>query len=320
VECLFAEQPRWGKAERPVHEPLRLGQDPELSFAPAPLSSFSVKDGRPPRLGVRLFGLLGPNGPLPLHLTEYARDRVLRHPPDQTLVRFLDLLTHRMMALFYRAWAQAQPHVNHDRPDEDRFAVYVGAFLGLAADGARRRDHVPDVAKVFHVGLLARQVRNASGLRAILADFFRVPVSVEEFVGHWMELAPRERTFLSREGASLGAGAVLGRRVWDRQHKFRLRLGPLTLAQYESFLPGGRPMQEVVDWVRLYFGFELEWDARLVLARAEVPRVLLGQQGRLGWTSWLGSRQRLDDADDLRLNPESFVSPVAAMASRGAAA
>ena len=306
LECLWAETPRWGESRRPSDEPVRLGQDPELTFAPAPLSSFAARDGRPPRLGVRLFGLLGPNGPMPIHVTEYARDR-LRHANDPTLSRFLDMLQHRFVAFLYRAWSQSQPHVNRDRPGHDRFAAFVGSFAGLGTASVRGRDHVPDVAKYFHAGAFIRHVRNASGLRAILAHYFRVPVRVEEFVGHWMRLGPGERTHLAREGALLGSGAVLGRRVWDRQHKFRLRLGPLTLAEYEHFLPGGIPLVKLVDWVRLYLGYELEWDVRLQLARAEVPRVTLGRQGRLGWTTWLGERTSPADADDLCLNAESFV-------------
>ena len=89
--------------------------------------------GRPPRLQVRLFGLFGPNGPLPLHITEYARER-LRHAGDPTLSRFLDVFHHRFLALFYRAWAQAQPHVNRDRPKEDRFTT-----TSARSSGCRRR-------------------------------------------------------------------------------------------------------------------------------------------------------------------------------------
>src|SRR5262245_48027513 len=69
LECLYDTKPRWGRALRPIDEPIRLGQDPDLAFAPAPLASFEPgRDGLPARLQVRLFGLLGPNGPLPLHL------------------------------------------------------------------------------------------------------------------------------------------------------------------------------------------------------------------------------------------------------------
>jgi type VI secretion system protein ImpH len=310
LECLYSEKPRWGSALRPVDEPVRLGQDPDLSFAPAPLASFeSGPEGTPPRLQVRLFGLLGPNGPLPVHITEYARER-LRHVGDPTLSRFLDLFHHRFLELFYRAWAQAQPHVNRDRPAEDRFASYLGAFIGLAPQPVRNRDRLPDLAKLFHVSALVRQVRNADGLRVILEHFFRVPVAIEEFVGHTLHLADGERTYLARDGATLGAGAVLGRRVWDRQHKFRVHLGPLTLPQYESFLPGQPPLRKLVDWIRLYLCYELQWDVRLVLKKDEVPPVKLGRAGRLGWTTWLGRRRVKTDADDLCLDAEAFVERI----------
>lgn len=307
LECLYDSKPRWGLARRPVDEPVRLGQDPDLAFAPAPLASFEPAAGNaPPRLQVRLFGLLGPNGPMPLHFTEYVRER-LRHAGDPTLSRFLDVLHHRFLALFYRAWAQAQPHVNHDRPKDDRFAVYTGAFVGLAPARFRERDAVPDLAKFFHVGTLIRQTRNAEGLGGILQHFFRVPVEVEQFVGHWMRLGARERTYLARAGAALGSGAVLGRRVWDRQYKFRIHLGSLTLEQYKAFLPGGALLPKLVDWVRLYVNFEFEWDVRLWLDRRDVPSLMLGGGTRLGWTTWLGCRGVNRDAGDLCLNADAVV-------------
>ena len=307
LECLHKDKPRWGRALRPGDEPVRLGQDPDLAFAPAPLASFESGDeGGPPRLQVRLFGLFGPNGPLPTHITEYARER-LRNQGDPTLSRFLDIFHHRFLALFYRAWAQAQPHVNRDRPADDHFAGYIGAFLGVSPAAFRDRDTLPDLAKFFHVGALVRQVRNAEGLAAILQHFFRVPVAIEQFVGHWMSLAEREQTRLNAEGAVLGAGAVLGSRVWDRQHKFRIRLGPLTFRQYESFLPGSPLLRKLVDWVRLYFCFEFDWDVRLLLQRDEVPPLMLGRGGQLGWTTWLGERRARTDADDLCVEAERFV-------------
>jgi type VI secretion system protein ImpH len=308
LECLAASKPRWGHARRPIDEPVRLGQDPELSFAPASLSSFRQSSGgRPARLQVRLFGLLGPNGPLPTHFTEYTRDR-LHHANDPTLARFLDLLQHRFIALFYRAWAQAQPHVNRDRPADDRFTVYIGAFAGTAHRRLRGRDRLPDVAALFHAGTLIRPSRNAEGLRAILCQFFRVPVRLQEFVGHWMRLGPQERSRLGAAGATLGRGAVAGGRVWDRQNSFRVHLGPLTLDQYEAFLPGGTLLPRLVAWVRLYRNLDLAWDVRLRLDRKHVPALRLGRAGRLGWTTWLGQRRVDEDPDDLCLDAEAFVT------------
>ena len=311
IECLHPGKPRLGKGLRPIDEAIRIAQEPSMTFAPASLSSFYLPaGGRPGRMEVRFFGLLGPNGPLPLHLTEYARARLL-NAGDATFVRFLDMFNHRFLLLFYRAWAQARPTVSLDRPDDDRFSIYIGSFEGLAGSKMRERDEIGDFAKLFFAGLLGRQVRNRDGLVALLASYFRLPVRVEEFVGHWMRLPKRDQTSLSSGGetsAQLGGGAVLGARVWDRQHKFRIWLGPLSLAQYEAFLPGGKAIGRLVAWARQYFCFELEWDVRLVLAHDEVPKTSLGQFGRLGWTTWLGTRQTIADATDLTLDAERLSS------------
>ena len=124
----------------------------------------------------------------------------------------------------------------------------------------------------------------------------------------WLTLGEAERTRLGGAGASLGAGAVLGAQVWDRQSKIRIWLGPLSLPQYEAFLPGGVLLRKLVDWMRLYLGFELEWDVRLLLTAAAVPHLRLGAGTRLGWTTWLGHCGNAADAGDLCLNAEAFVT------------
>jgi len=142
------DRPRFGEAQRPADEPMRLGQDPSLAFAAASLSRLgTVANGGPPRLLVNFFGLLGPNGPLPLHLTEYARDRQ-RNADDPTMSRFLDVFHHRMLMFFYRAWAAGQPAVSRDLPATDRFELYVGALEGLGLESLRKRDAFPDLAKL----------------------------------------------------------------------------------------------------------------------------------------------------------------------------
>jgi type VI secretion system protein ImpH len=307
-ECAYPDRPRWGTALRPGEEPVRFGQDPDLAFAQSALASYTPADSkRRARLAVRLFGLLGPNGPLPLHLTEYARDRVL-HAGDKTLARFLDMLSHRFVALFYRAWAQTQPAVSADRPDDDPFRTFLGAFVGLAPPAFRSRDALPDQAKLAATGWLAAQVRSADGLRALLAGYFRVPVRVREFVGHWLDLAPSDQTALGVTHAGLGVGAVLGRRVYDRQCKFRIEIGPVSRQQYESFLPTGARLRPLVDWVRNYVGFEYAWDLKLAMISGDVPVVALGEAGRLGWTSWLGLRPAGKAADELILDAEAAIA------------
>lgn len=155
LECADSRKPRVGKALKATEEPVRLAQEPSLAFAPSTVAAFKSADAQSPaRLSVFFLGLFGPHGPLPLHLTEYARDRI-RNRGDATFSRFVDIFHHRMLSLFYRAWANAQPAVQFDRPDEDRYATYIGALFGLGMDSFRNRDAFPDLAKLHYAGRFA---------------------------------------------------------------------------------------------------------------------------------------------------------------------
>ena len=308
LEAAHPHMPLLGRAERPDDEPLRVGQEPSLAFAPAALASLdAARNGVPPRLVIHGFGLFGPNGPLPHHLTEFARDR-LRNYGDATFVRFVDILHQRLILLFYRAWAQAQSVVSLDRAEDDAFSRYIASLIGIGSRGQRRRDFVPDHAKFLNAGHFVRLSRNAEGLRFALEAFFCAPVRIVEFCCHWLRLEPEQRTRLGARSpsAALGVAAVAGNAVWDGQSRFRVEIGPLSRVNYEKLLPGGRHFRELVGWVRNYVGIELAWDSRLILTRAEVPATELGTSGRLGWTTWLGMRRSRDDANDLVLNCERW--------------
>ena len=112
---------------------------------------------------------------------------------------------------------------------------------------------------------------------------------------------------------------MLGARVWDHQSKFRIHLGPLTLAQYEAFLPAARAgsgarragalLRKLVDWVRFYLCFELDWDVRLALEARPGPAAEAGTAGAslAGRRGWARGRAA-SDAADLCLDGETFVT------------
>lgn len=304
LEALHRDRPRFGRSVRPAQDPARLAQEPFVTFAPSTLAGWEPgEDGRAPRLVQYFFGVFGPDGPLPLHLTEYARDR-RRNWRDPTFQRFADLFHHRALSLFYRAWAESRPTISFDRPEEDRFALYTGALIGLGMESLRDRDAMPDLTKLHFAGHLANQTRHAEGLGSILSAFFTMPVRIECFKGAWLTLQDQDRTRLAQAEATgtLGKTALLGGRVWSRQHKFRIVFGPLTLADYRRLLPGASSFHKLIPIVRNYAGDTLIWDVNVILKREEVPPIALGKQGRLGWTTWLTPRRKLADAADLFLD------------------
>jgi type VI secretion system protein ImpH len=314
IDALRPSEPRTGETLRPRQEALRLGQAPELDFAPAPLESLHIRgDGTPPRLSVRFFGLLGPMGPMPLHFTEFVRER-LRHHDDATLAHFLDLFHHRMLSLFYRAWAQAQPVVHQDRPASDRFQVWLGALSGGIASGTPSGP-LSSQLLAFHTGWLGSRSAHPEMLVKVLSYHFGVPVRVEEHVGHWLAIDVQDRSRLgharnraersAQPAAQLGVSANAGNWVWDRQFRFRLHLGPLKRCDFDTLLPGGSAWQPLQELVQLFAGRDKTWDLALELRPPDRPPSRLGREQRLGVTSWLGNRRTPGASRGLHLRPQT---------------
>jgi type VI secretion system protein ImpH len=305
IENARPDLPRIGTSLLPRDDAVRFGQDPALIFHPTALGEFTRASGdAKARLAVNFFGLLGANGPLPLHITEYVRDR-LRRGGDATMLAFLDVFHHRMVSLFYRARAAAEPVISLDRADGDRFAQFVGSMFGIGAPAMRERDAIGDFAKLHFAGLLANKTRPASGLVTILRAYFKLPFRIEQFVGHWMRL-PQEiqsRIGAHEDGNRLGSSLMLGRTVWDCQHKFRIVIGPVGYEDYQRFLAGGESIDRLTAWVKAYVGLTLDWDVRMVLKKEHLPPLRLGGATRMGWSTWLASARPERDLDQMVMHP-----------------
>lgn len=313
IECARRPGRRVGQSERLKDDPIRFGQEASLAFAPSTIASFKPgARGEADRMTVRFMGLFGPHGALPLHLTEHARDRE-RNARDDTFTRFCDVFHHRMISMFYRAWAVNQPAVSFDRygdlPDSDRFGVYLASLAGLGTKTLRHRDAVPDITKQHFAGRLVQQSKPPEGLGSIVSDYFGVGCTIEEFIGHWIDIPKADQLRMGTDPSTgrLGQTAVAGSQIWDCTQRFRLRIGPLTLEQYERLLPETRSFARLVGWIRNYVGYEYNWEALLVLHKDEVPPAQLGRTPsgagtRLGWTSWLKTEPFKDHAEDLALS------------------
>ncbi|WP_114287362.1 type VI secretion system baseplate subunit TssG [Candidatus Halocynthiibacter alkanivorans] len=316
IEAQYQDAPRLGLSRRPSQDPVRFGQEAELQFPPSSIAAFHppqaavaatgdapARPGAPGVLTNRFFGFFGPQGPLPLHLTEYARDRK-RNFRDSTFIAFADMLTHRFTSLFYRAWRAGQPAPSFDRPGQDEVQDHIAAFAGLHGRDLRERDAMPELAKRHFTAHLASGSKHPEGLISILSGFFNAPVRLQQFVGSWLELEPGDRWQLGAP-AGLGQTTSIGDRVWSRSAKFRLRVGPLSLEAYKRLLPSAASLERLSAIVRNYVGDTLDWDLNLVLLARDVPPAVLGQDTRLGHTSWIG-----DPAADGRDAVDLYLAPV----------
>ena len=310
IEAEYSDAPRFGVSKRPHEDAYRLGQEAELAFPRSTIRSVTAKKGgKPGELINRFFGFFGPHGPLPIHLTEYARERQI-NMHDPTFVAFANMLTHRMMSLLYRAWASGQPTVGFDRGEDSNIGRNIAALAGHYGAYLDNRDDMPDLAKRHFAGLLGMGPKNAEGLIAILSSFYRAEVGLQDFVGSWLELEPDDQWQLGTD-VGLGQATSIGSRVWSRATKFRLRIGPISLVEYHRLLPGNASLLRLTSVVRNYVGDALDWDVNIILKGDEVPPAILGEDTRLGHTSWLGARNTKEDAADLFLEPLNYIHQAA---------
>lgn len=311
-----------------VHSGVRFHSSAELRFPPAAIQRAWQSSPHEPSqpvacpdhftvLELSCFGLVGPSGTLPSHYTSLVVDRY-RTYRDSTLREFLDIFLQRFVALHYRAWCKYRHDIRYEQAKATRRGVswdaaddprdpitsVVSSLVGLAGPGLTERLTLDDEAVFHYSSHFSRTARTGECLEAVLADLLDQRVSVEQFAGRWLELEVTDQTMLASQTApegqhaSLGCGALLGKRVWDIESTFEVIVGPLTARQFQQYLPGTRGLAVLSDFLRLYAGPTYEIVVRLTIAAGEVPPCRLGGPSdslegvltpQLGWSTWLVS-------------------------------
>jgi type VI secretion system protein ImpH len=174
----------------------------------------------------------------------------------------------------------------------------------MGTGSLRGRLSFNDQALVYYGGLVAQRPHSASAIAAILSDYFGVPATVIQFAGQWLSLEDNV-TRLGSAYSDLGVNTIAGTRVWDSQSKFRVRIGPVGLKEFGYFVPDGSAFRQAIDLLRLLAGLEFDFDLQLVLKAEDVPACNLrgsaAEGPRLGWTSWLKTRDFSQDDDQVVL-------------------
>jgi type VI secretion system protein ImpH len=260
-----------------------------------------------PLLTVAFMGLFGPSGVLPYHDTQRIIDAGNKKNPERD---FLDVFNHRMISLFYRASTKYRIPFAFESTYQKALETENGvtqslyALAGMGTPGLRKRLTVSDELSIEFAGLLGHRIKNAISLQRMLGDYFDLPVSIRQFVGQWMYLSKENqsqmpsRTVILGQNCALGRSFILGERVWDVSGKFRVQIGPLSKAQFDSFLPGTRRLVEIAQITQLYAGKQFDFDIQLELMAQEVPPTQLGADSRLGLNTWLFAQQPKDNKTD----------------------
>jgi len=289
--------------ETALHTCLRFENSLQLGFPPSELEALKG-DGHRFTVTPTFMGLLGTQGTLPAHVTE--RIAAWQGARDDAAPRaFLDMLSNRMMALFYRASQAARvEHLAGGRGrGSDRFRPMLLALAGFAPDAPA--DSAPLASLSAHfAGMLQQRPCSGVVLQRMLADFFGVAIALEEAVGHWDVLQPFEQSRLG-VNAELGENILLGERSWRPDLRARLRIGPLGGAAFARFLPSGDASAQLAAILRRFAEPTVGFEVQLVLRAQDVRPLRLGGAassgaGRLGRDSFLAGGHPDRDRADMR--------------------
>lgn len=271
-----------------------------------------------PRLSVAVMGLYGATGVLPLH----DKQRLIDQRSDPTCERaFLDLLNHRLLSMFFRAWVKHWLPIQFeqtygrirgdsdvDRREPDAVSGSLLSLAGIGTPALRNRTSVPDTRFGYFAGHFARTPKNASSLRQMIEAVFGTAATIRECVARWLQLDRSSRSEMAGplnprgRNAALGAGFVVGDRVRDVSSKFRIELGPLEYPQLLAFSPLGRSFCELVELTRMYVGPSLDFDVLLELKADAIPGFELGDEVVLGVNSWVYSIRPESNSRDAVFN------------------
>lgn len=287
IRYLEANSPlsdRVGYSLSPKKDFARFGQKPLLHFFPAAftdvrfspaISEYKIRNS--------YIGMLGINGPLPLHLTEYAIERQQKYK-DSTFSEFLNIFNHRFISLFYRAWADSEPTVSHDRKNQDLFSKKVNAISGSYNCDTNKIES-NNLYQQYLAGLLSHKNKSGKVLIEILAEVLGFHVELEEFCGKWYEIPEYEKTKLGQSNAALGQEAVVGERTFQRSHNFSILIGPLSFDEYVYLLKNQEKIDVAIRIAKRFLGHEYDFSIKLMLKKNQSRPSRLGQS-RLGLTSW----------------------------------
>jgi type VI secretion system protein ImpH len=290
LERLFPEGTLPGSGPEPAEERIRFRPHTGLTFPPTDVHSVELLEGEPSRarVTVAFHGLYGVDSPLPV----YFFDAIAQQSERALVLRdFLDIFNHRLYSFFYRSWRKYRPPLYFSLPTPDEYSQRSLCLAGLGIGGALSGSPLPPMQIAAFAGSLSCRRRTVEGLRNLTGWFFEgLHVAVEENVRRWVRM--RTRPHLggsSPHGFVLGTFSTIGEAVMDVSGKFRMELGPMALALFRGFLPGGEQARTLGYLIQLYLSDNLDYDVRLVLTREEVPVLKLGDGNlRLGLTTWVG--------------------------------
>lgn len=293
-----------GRDIRASEEMIRFRTNNALSCPPSDIAEISSREVKDTYTGetrerynmmINFMGLHGVNSPLPSY---YNEANLWGDPDDNPRRDFLDFFHHRTISLFYRIWEKYRYYVQFEPGAEDQFSSYVFGLVGLLDTSMRGRSRIEWQRVLSYVGLIVSRSRSAAIVRGVIGHCFQVEANIEQRIYRKVLIQEHQRNQLGKKNCILSKNCYLGKRVPDRNGKFRVVIGPLSFERFRGFLPGRPDYEALRDLMQFMLRDQLSYDIKLLLRAQDIPYLKMDAdgEGRLGWSTWLGEPPEADES------------------------
>lgn len=288
LEQIHGTEPRLGRYETPVADPLRFAPSVDMSFPAGELKNVerSPYINRPTTVRTRFLGLYGVDSVLPLGLI----DNIIRREDNyQAMTDFLDIFNHRVITQFYRIWLKYHYPASFLSGGRDPISQSLLGLTGLGIKGTSEQISTPSSRFLALLGLITQKTRTAEGIvglvRVLVND---ANVVVSEFFPIWQSIDNPAKLSNASSRFALDGGAVLGSRFKECNQTIHIAITPEYKEQIIDLLPGGQLHRDILALLRAYLGYRVDAKMTLYIQRRFLPRSqLISKNSRLGQTASL---------------------------------
>ena len=305
IENIREDLPKIGEAKSPDFEAVRFGQTPYLSFPETTISSIQESHRHKEDLSILVYfmGLLGPNGPLPLEMTSYIYQRSI-HEYDLSTKRFLDIINHRFISLFYRAFSKNEISVNFDRKQSELEKLYQT----LTGVGFFSKNKLPSYSALSLLRYLICKDKSSDGLEKALMLFFDMPLRVVPFLQKQHQIPKEYLLHLGdKETSLLGINTQIGNHYFTKTKDISIVVGPISFKDSFAFMPRQTAFVQLCEIIKLYLDKPIDFDLVLEIDSSTIEGAVLNGNFALGQSTHIRSVQSTQSVTIVRINVSSIV-------------
>ena len=310
LEGLYLQYAQQSGEVRDKAFPIRFVGNTHLSFYGSPIAAVKPhqRDSEKLDVLVNFFGLTGIDAPMPDDYAELINEQDRDSASDSAMRHFFDIVNHSLIKLRYDVRKRIRTGFRPDSERDDSLHDTIYNLLGLHVGPLRNTLDFKDQALLPYAGILHGDRRSLHGLEVMLNDILATRVECIPLTGRWQPIEDHDQNRLGKQGQNqiTGQSLVLGRRVWDPQSRFSIRIEAQSWEVFESFLPlkHATRYQQLADLVEFYTRKQFGYDCILRIARHLVPDKTANP--RLSWSCLLKNSGANTTFLEIRLHPLSL--------------